>query len=196
MSRFGVHSLKESHKKGEVFRLWTASNFKPEASAMSHIEGETALQEVDKSRSLIIDQYLLEDSSQLVQVLDTSISERNNSGNNQSENDAAVVTETSNCTTVDDEGSSDLLVRCNAQNSDVEQCNGVLAEELLQGSKSVSNCNMQETQCLSLVKSPRRRSHPRSSRLAVRATSTLREQRILKILEVCPLICQIYSWYS
>lgn len=172
MSRFGVHSLKESHKKGEVFRLWTTGNFKPEASDMSNFEGETALQ----------------DSSQLVQVLDTSISAGNYSGNNQSENEAAVVTETSKCTTINDEGSGDLLVRCNTRNSDVEQRNGILADEQLQGRKSV-NYNMQETQCLSLVKSPRSRSHPRSSRLAVSATSILREQRILKILEVCPLIC-------
>ncbi|KAH6827918.1 hypothetical protein C2S53_014880 [Perilla frutescens var. hirtella] len=181
MSKFGVHSLKESHKKGEVCRLWTTGNFKSEASNMAPIEGETVLQEVHESKSLFADRYRLEDSSQLVQVLDTTISVRNNSGNIES--DAAAVTEASNCSTVDGEGSSGLLVRCNTQNSDVEQCHGVLAEELSQGSKSVPNCNMLETHCLSLVNSPRRRSHPRPSSLAMRATSSLREQRILKILE-------------
>lgn len=190
MSRFGIHSLKESHKKGEVFRVWTAGNFKSEASNMSINEGETVMQEVDKSKSLVVDHYLLEDSSRLVQVLDNSISGRNNSGNSQSENDAAVLTEASNFTTVNDEGSSGLLVRCNTQNLDVEQCS-IHDEELLQGSNSVAKSNMLETHDLALVKSPRHRSHPRSSRHAMHAISEPREQHILKILEVCSLICQI-----
>lgn len=183
MSRFGVRSLKESHKKGEVYRLWTAGNFKPEASNMTPIVGETVRQEVSESKSPVLDRYLLKDSSQPVQVLDTSISVGNNSGTNEIENDAADKTEASNCTTAD-ECSSGLLVRCNTPNSDVEQFTGVLAEEPLQGSKSVHP--------LALVKSPMRRSHPRPSSLAIRASSSRREQRILKILEVCPLICKTF----
>ncbi|XP_057786718.1 uncharacterized protein LOC131004125 isoform X2 [Salvia miltiorrhiza] len=182
ISIFGVHSLKESHKKGEVFRLWTAGNFKPEPSNMIPFEGETACQEARESKSLVEDPYLLKDSSQPVQVLDTSISVGNTSGTCESENDAADKKEASNCTTVD-ECSSGMLVRCNTQNSDVEQCTGVPAEEPLQGSKSVPNCNVPETHPLALVKSPMRRSYPRPSSLPIRASSSRREQHILKVLE-------------
>lgn len=185
MSKFGVHSLKESHKKVEVYRLWTAGNFKPEASNMTPIEGKTVRQEVNESKSLVVDRYLLKDSSQPVQVLDTSISVGNNNGMNESQNGAANKTEASNCTTVD-ECSSGLPVRCNTPNSDMEQFTGVLAQEPLRESESVPNCNVPETHHLALVKSPRRRSHSRPSSLAIRASSSRREQRILKILEVVP----------
>ncbi|XP_047958329.1 uncharacterized protein LOC125203869 isoform X2 [Salvia hispanica] len=183
ISMFGVHSLKESHKKGEVYRLWTAGNFKPEVSNMTPNEGETVRQRINESKSLVVDQYILKDSSQPVQMLDTSISVGNNSGNNESGNDAARKTEASNCTTVD-ECSTGVLVLCNTQSSEVDQCTGVLAEEPLQGSISVpSDYNMPETDHLALVKSPRHRSHPRSSSPAFRASGSGREQHILKILE-------------
>ncbi|KAL1538122.1 hypothetical protein AAHA92_26902 [Salvia divinorum] len=179
ISIFGVHSLKESHKKSEVYRLWTAGNFKPEASNMNPIEGETVRQGVNESKSLVLDQYVLEDSSQPLKMLDNSISVGNSSGNNERENDAAGKTEASNCTTVD-ECSTGLLVLCNTQSSEVEQCTGVLAEEPLQGSISVPS---PETDHLALVKSPRHRSHPRSSSPAFRASGSGREKHILKILE-------------
>ncbi|XP_042053544.1 uncharacterized protein LOC121798547 [Salvia splendens] len=182
MSIFGVHSLKESHKKGEVFRLWTSCNFKPEASNMTPIEGETVRQGVIESKSLAVNRYLLKDSSQPVKMLDTSMSVGNNNGNNESVNDAAGKTEDSNCMTVD-ECSTGLLVLCNTQSSDVVQCTGVLAEEPLQGSMSVPNFNVPDTHHLALVNSPRRRSHPRSSSLAFHASSSRKEQHILKILE-------------
>lgn len=191
MSRYGVHAVKESHGKGEVWRLWTAGNFKPEASHMTLIEGETVLPKFDESKSLVLHQYLPKDTSQPVQVPNTSISVGNNSGNKESEIDAAGINEASNSTAVD-ECSSGVLVRCKTQNSDVVQCTGVLAEEPSQESKSVPKSNLPETHSLALVKSSRRRSHPRPSSLVVRASSSLREQRILKILEVCPLICQTY----
>ncbi|KAL1551739.1 hypothetical protein AAHA92_19540 [Salvia divinorum] len=175
MSIFGVHSLKESHKKGEVFRLWTSGNFKSEASNKTPIEGETVRQ--GESISLAVNRYLLKDSSQPVQMLDTSMSVGNNSGNNESVNDAADKTEASNCMTVD-ECSTSMLALCNTQN--VEQCNEVLAEEPLQG---VPNFNVPDTHHLALVKSPRRRSHPRSSSLTMHASSSRKEQHILKILE-------------
>ena len=189
---FGVHSLKESHKKGEVYRLWTAGNFKPEVSNMTPNEGETVRQRINESKSLVVDQYILKDSSQPVQMLDTSISVGNNSGNNENGNDAARKTEASNCTTVD-ECSTGVLVLCNTQSSEVDQCTGVLAEEPLQGSISVPiDYNMPETDHLALVKSPMHRSHPRSSSPAFRASGSGREQHILKILEVYSLICHTY----
>lgn len=191
ISRFGLHLQLESHNKGEVYRVWTAGNFNPESSNMAPIERETVPQEVDESKSLVADLDFLENSSQPVQVLDTSTSVGNNRGNNKSEIDAAVITEASNGTTVDDDGSSNLLLQCNTQNSDVGQCNGVLAEELLQGSESVTNSNVVETRCLALVTPTRRRSHLRYPRLTMGATSSLREQRILNMLEVCPYFFQI-----
>ena len=191
MSIFGVHSLKESHKKGEVFRLWTSCNFKPEASNMTPIEGETVRQGVIESKSLAVNQYLLKDSSQPVKMLDTSMYVGNNNGDNESVNDAAGKTEASNCMTVD-ECSTGPLVLCNTQSSDVEQCTGVLAEEPLQGSMPVPNFNVPDTHHLALVNSPKRRSHPRSSSLAFHASSSRKEQHIIKILEVCTPICQTY----
>ncbi|XP_047960632.1 uncharacterized protein LOC125205627 isoform X1 [Salvia hispanica] len=182
MSIFGVHSLKESHKKGEVFRLWTSCNFKPEASNMTPIEGETVRQGVIESKSLAVNQYLLKDSSQPVKMLDTSMYVGNNNGDNESVNDAAGKTEASNCMTVD-ECSTGPLVLCNTQSSDVEQCTGVLAEEPLQGSMPVPNFNVPDTHHLALVNSPKRRSHPRSSSLAFHASSSRKEQHIIKILE-------------
>lgn len=191
MSRFGVQSVKESHKKGEVFRLWTAGNFKPEVSHTTPIEGEIVLPKVNENKSLVMDQHLLKDSFQPVQEPDTSISLGNNSGNNESETVAADITKASNCTALD-ECSSAVLVRCNTQNSDMVQSTGVLAQVPLLESKSVPNSNLPKARSLARVKSQRRRSHPRPSSLVIRASTSLREQRILKILEVCPLICQTY----
>lgn len=157
---------------------------------MTPIEGETVLPKLNENKSLVVDQHLLKDSSQPVQEPDTSIYLGNNIGNNESVI-AADITNASNCTAVD-ECSSGVLVRCNTQNSDMVQSTGVLAEVPLLGSKSVPNSNLPKTRSLALVKSSRRRSHPRPSSLVIRASSSLREQRILKFLEVCPLICQTY----
>ncbi|KAK6148741.1 hypothetical protein DH2020_016266 [Rehmannia glutinosa] len=183
ISRFGMHLQLESHNKCEVYRVWTAGNFNPESSNMAPIERETVLKEVNESNLHVVDRDPHENLSQPVQVIDTSTSMGNVRGINESENDAAVITEVSNGTNVDDGGSSILLLECNQQNSDVELSNDVPDEELLQDSKSVTNNNLLETRSLAVVTPPRRRSNLRYPRLTIGANSSQREQRILKMLQ-------------
>ncbi|KAL8458672.1 hypothetical protein ACS0TY_036253 [Phlomoides rotata] len=215
ISRFGVHLQLESHNKTEVYRVWTAGNFNLKSSNIPPIEREAALRESDMSKSLVADSRYAENLSQPKQVLDAYVSEGNNKDNNKSEYDAAVTTEASKGSTLDVEGTSNLLLQCiplnsdleqcneagiteaskcttledegsaecNTQNSDVEQCSVVLAEELLHGNEPVTSSNVLETCCLALTTPSRRRSHTKHPRVSIGAASSLREQHILKMLE-------------
>lgn len=221
ISRFGLHLQLESQNRSEVYRVWTAANFNLKSSNIPPIEREAVLPEGDISKSLVADTVFTKKFSQPKKVTDAYVSEENTKDNNKSEYDSAVMTEASKGSTLDVEGTSNLLSQCNTlnsdmeqcneagiteaststtlddegsaapllisntQNSDVEQCSVVLAEELLQGRKSVTNSTAVETSCTALMTPSRRRSHTRYSRLSIGAASTLREQHILKMLEVC-----------
>lgn len=202
ISRFGLHLQLESHNKSEVYRVWTTGNFYPKSSNVPPIEREAALRVGDTSKSPVAGSDIVENSSQPKKVLDAHVSEGNTKDNNKSVYDAAVmneaskgcdtqnsgmeqsneagITEASKSTALDDEGSSVPLLQGNTPNSDVE-------EELLQGSKSVTNSNVVETHCLALMTPSKRRSNTWYPR-PICPASSLREQHILKMLEVCCLI--------
>ncbi|KAL0415050.1 UNVERIFIED_CONTAM: hypothetical protein Slati_3336900 [Sesamum latifolium] len=171
----------ENHNRGEVYRVWTARNFKPESSNMAPNEKETVPPEVNEANSLVLDFH--ENLSQPMQVADTSTSLMNVRGINESENDSARITEASNGTTMDDEGSGVLLLQCNPQNSVLELCDGAPAEELTAGSKSIVKNNLLETCSPAVVVPPRRGSYLKYPRLTMAPTSSQREQRILKMLQ-------------
>ncbi|KAL0441362.1 UNVERIFIED_CONTAM: hypothetical protein Sradi_0075100 [Sesamum radiatum] len=167
----------ENHNRGEVYRVWTARNFNRESSYMAPNEKETVPPEVND----VLD--LHENLSQPMQVVDDSTSLMNIRGINESENDPAGITEASNGTSMDDEGSGVLLLKCNTQNSVLELCEGAPAEELTAGSKSIAKNNLLETCSPAVVVPPRRGSYLKYPRLTMAATSSQREQRILKMLQ-------------
>ncbi|XP_011072578.1 uncharacterized protein LOC105157796 isoform X2 [Sesamum indicum] len=181
ISRFGLNLQLENHNRGEVYRVWTARNFNPESSNMAPNEKETVLPEVNEANSLVVDFH--ENLSQPMQVVDTSTSLMNVRGINESENDSTGVTEASNGTSMDDEGSGVLLLQCNPQNSVLELCDGAPAKELTASSKSIAKNNLLETCSPAVVVPPRRGSFLKYPRLTMAATSSQREQRILKMLQ-------------
>ncbi|KAL6557503.1 hypothetical protein OROMI_017853 [Orobanche minor] len=191
ISRFGLRSQRETHNRTEVYRVWTAENFNQESSNKALAERvpteRETLKEVNESNLHVVDLDSHEELSQPLQVIDTSTSMENGRCINGSQNDAAVSAEASDGTNVGNRSSSILLLQHNQQTSDVELSSVVTAEELLRTSNSVKNNNLLETRSLAVVTTTptpsRHRSNLRYPRLTMGATSSQREQHILKMLQ-------------
>ncbi|KAL3824487.1 hypothetical protein ACJIZ3_020516 [Penstemon smallii] len=183
--RFGLHLKREIHNRCEIYRLFTASNFNLKSSNMSPDERKTVPQEVSEPNSDVLDLDFHENLSQPMpmQVVDTSTSMGNVVGINESENHALILTEASNGKSVDDEGKSSMLLQWNPRNSDSELSNEVPDEELLLLNKSVIDKDQLEKSPPVVVTPPRRRSYLRYPCLTMVATSSQREQQILKMLQ-------------
>ncbi|XP_051135794.1 uncharacterized protein LOC127254623 isoform X2 [Andrographis paniculata] len=182
--RFGLHLQLESHKKGEVYRVWTANNFNNKSSSKGSLEKEKVLPEVHPPTSRNLDMDCCENLSQSLQVLDNSTSMGSVKAINRSEIDAVGTTEATNGTTVEEDASTCLLLECNPHNSDEELRNGRCDKDLLKDNKLVvADSGIVKICSPAITRPSRRRPYPMYPHLTISATSSLREQRILKMLQ-------------
>lgn len=189
-TRFGFHLQAESHDRGVVYRVRTAGNFNPESSklessSMGPIAKDLVLHEGIESNSQRLNLDFHENLSQTVQVVDNLVSVGDFSDINDSEN-AVVITEPSNGTTVSDEGKSMQLSLWNQQHPNIEPSNTVSDEKLqLVVSDSGTNNTIQVTSLPAVVSCRRRRSNLNYPCLSVGGINLQREQWILQMLLVC-----------
>ncbi|KAL2516429.1 B-block binding subunit of TFIIIC [Forsythia ovata] len=181
-SRFGMHLQAESHNRGVGYRVWTAGNFNPEASNVVPSEPEIAPPESTESNQRAVDLKSHENSAQSIQVVGASTSNNDVRGIHENER-TTVEPESSNCPKVDAESQNMLLCPSNSQNSETEPSNRVPEKELHIVSKEVTNTAPVEMCPPAVSTPPRRRSYPRYPCLTMGATSSQREQRILKMLQ-------------
>lgn len=179
--RFALHPDLETQRKNQVYRLYTAGNFNPRICTETPEERESTMKKSPELKSH--DENLSQSTPRVWD--DTSVFTGNVRGTKESEYSASVTVEASTDMHVNGEGKSILLLKLNPESSDDGQRDGVPDDELLLANGLLTNNDQLEKSPCTAAKPSRVRSFMRYPCLTTNGNSSLREQRILKMLQVC-----------
>lgn len=174
-----MHLQAESYKRGFAYRVWTAGNFNPEASNIIPCNTETVLHEMEHISQPVV--WETDNGfAPTIQEADSSTSK----DVIKSDNATVIEPEISNSSTANEEDKMMLVTLNNSQSSASVASGTVPDTELQVVNTTASNGTERKISPSSMSMPARRRSYQTYPCLTLGAASALREQRILKMLEV------------